>query len=68
MKLLELLPSLEMYKRIKRKSWDLIITGSVIRSEYKDFPLMKLDIFNLQVERYCPSYSDLIADDWEIVE
>ncbi len=40
----------------------------LIRSEYLFYPLIKLDMFNLQMEKYALTYADLIADDWEIVE
>jgi hypothetical protein len=64
MKLLELLPSLATYTRIKRQSWDFVL----IRSEYLDYPLIKLNVFILQMEKYTLTYADLIADDWMIVE
>lgn len=64
MKLLELLPSLSTYTRIKRQSWDFVL----IRSEYLDYPLIKLNVFILQMEKYTLTYADLIADDWMIVE
>lgn len=64
MKLLELLPSIREYVRIKRANWNYCL----IRSEFYDSPLIKLDVFHLQIEEYKLSYADLIADDWMIVE
>lgn len=64
MRLLELLPSLATYTRIKRQSWDFVL----IRSEFIDYPLIKLNMSHLQIEKYALTYSDLMADDWMIVE
>lgn len=63
MKLLELLPNIELYKRIKRESWNYCL----IKSEYTSYPLIKIDMCHLQIEKYALTYDDLIADDWEIV-
>lgn len=64
MKLLELLPTLESYTRIKRSTWYYFL----VRSEIVYRGLIKCDFSSLQLHEYTLSYDDLMADDWEIVE
>ena len=64
MKLLELIPKLESYTRIKRHCWNYFL----VKSEYPYRGLIKCDFESLQLQEYMLLYSDLMADDWEIVE
>lgn len=63
MKLLELVPTLKDYTRIKRKKWDFFLV-----KPHQDFdPLIMLDMVSIQIGKYRLTYEDLLADDWEII-
>ena len=64
MKLLELVPKLEDYTRIRRKGWKSFLIKPSVNCD----PLIKLDLLSIQIGRYELSYGDLLADDWEIIE
>lgn len=64
MKLLEIIPDLKDYVRIKRPGWDFVL----VKSEYPDRALMKINAYMLQIEEYKLTYNDLVANDWEIVK
>lgn len=65
MKLLELLPQLEKYGRVKRKLWD----NRFLIKPIDDFqPLINCDLNSIIMDRYILSFKDLTADDWEIVK
>lgn len=63
MKLLELLPDLKTYTRIKRKGW----IYPLIKPEYNHHPFIRLNILGIELTKYMLTYEDLMADDWEIV-
>jgi len=63
MKLLELLPSIQSYTRIKRKDWNYFLVKSL-----QIQPLIKIDLFSIQIGEYMLTLEDLEADDWEIVQ
>lgn len=66
MKLLEVLPKLSIYKRIKRESWRFCVVRA---AEGNLYPLVCLDYpHSLQLKEYTPTYEDLIANDWEVIE
>lgn len=64
MKLLEILPNLESFTRIKRKEWGfcLVKPGNI------DCPFIKLNLYSLEIKYFTLSYEDLLADDWQIVK
>lgn len=64
MKLLDLIPSLKNYARIKRKNWN----NFIVKSEDNYRPLIKCDFACLILREYALTYDDLMADDWEILE
>lgn len=64
MKLLELVPLLKDYTRIKRKSWDWFLVKPYMTSE----ALIKINLYSIQIGEYVLSYEDLLAEDWEILE
>ena len=64
MKLLELVPLLEDYTRIKRDYWKFFL----VRSSYDGSPLIKINLYSIEIGEYILSYNDLIADDWEIMK
>lgn len=64
MKLLEALPNLLIYIRIRRKDWEFYL----IRSEYYRKGLIKIDLESMQLCEYMLTIDDLLADDWEIVQ
>lgn len=65
MKLLELLPKLPYFVRIRRESWS---KHYLVRSEYMTKGLIKIDLDSMQIGEYMLSIDDLLASDWEIVE
>lgn len=64
MKLLELIPKMKSFTRIKRDKWNYYI----IRSTFEFHPLIIIDLNSMQLINYIPTYEDLISDDWEIAE
>lgn len=64
MKLLELIPLLKDYTRIKRKDWHYFLVMPMC----DDDSLIKLDLCSIQISEYKISYGDLLADDWEVME
>jgi hypothetical protein len=64
MKLLDLIPKLKDFTRIKRSGWK----NFLVKSEFEFSPLIKCDFFSLQLEEYKLTYEDLMADDWELME
>jgi hypothetical protein len=70
MKLLELLPELEYFKRIRRIKWSAfgICDFYLVKSEYESKGLIKIDIHSMQIGEYMLTIADLTADDWEIIQ
>jgi hypothetical protein len=64
MKLLELIPKLKHFTRIKRKGWK----NFLVRSIFTDRSLIECNFDSLQLKEYLFTYEDLIAEDWEIYE
>lgn len=64
MKLLELIEGLEDYTRIKRSKWNFFI----VRPQCSSDPLIKLNLWSIQIERYMLTFDDLLASDWEILK
>ena len=62
MKLLELIPSLKDYTRIKRKGWNFFLVKSL---KYQS--LIKIDLFSIQIGEYMLTLEDLESDDWEVI-
>jgi hypothetical protein len=60
MKLHEAILLISHDKRIKRHGWNFYLVWSA-DSE----PLVKIDLFSIEIERYMLLYEDLVADDWE---
>lgn len=66
MRLLELLPKLEAYGRIKRDSWqDRYLVRHAGANHH---PLISCDFNCLQMEAYMFSYDDLTTNDWSVIE
>jgi hypothetical protein len=65
MKLLDLLPSLDNFHRIKRASWFGVY---LVKPLYPHYPLIHIDMDSIQIEKYCLTYDDLMADDWVVVD
>ena len=63
-KLLDLIPILKDYTRIKRSSWDFFL----VKSEFAERGLILCNFESLQLHEYMFTYEDLVADDWEIHE
>lgn len=64
MKLLELLPQLEKYGRVKRQLWS---NRFLIKPIDEFQPMINCDLNSLIIKEYFLSYNDLISDDWEII-
>jgi len=64
MKLLELVPLLKDYTRIKREGWKYFLVKPIADCD----ALIKIDLDSIQIGEYLLSYGDLLADDWEIVK
>ena len=64
MKLLELIPLLKDYTRIKRKDWQYFL----VKPMPDCHALIKLNLYSIEISEWMPSYDDLLADDWEIIE
>lgn len=64
MKLLELIPLLHDYTRIKRNNWDFFLVKPDLDFE----ALIRIDLYSIQIGEYKLSYQDLLADDWERME
>ena len=69
MKLLELLPKIDYFIRIRRRSWEKIgYDFSLVKSEYANKGLIEIDLHSMQIGEYMLTVDDLFADDWEIVQ
>ena len=64
MKLLELVPLLKDYTRIKRKDWKYFLLKPIADCD----SLIKVDLYSIEIGHYILSYRDLLAEDWEILE
>jgi hypothetical protein len=65
MKLLELLPLMKKYGRVKRTIWE----NRFLIKPIDDFePLINCDISSRIMNRYHLSFRDLTSDDWELVD
>lgn len=64
MKLLELLPNLKSPMRLKRKNWSPFLIVPPCNSD----PFLLIDLYSIQIDKYCLTYADLLADDWEIMQ
>ena len=65
MNLLELLPQLEEYGRVKRKHWhDRFILKPIDGTE----PMINCNMECLIMDRFLITFNDLIAEDWEIIK
>lgn len=65
MKLLETLPQLGKYGRVKRRTWE---NRFLIKPITDNDPIISCDLNSIIIDRYILTYADLIADDWEFVE
>lgn len=65
MKLLELLPQIKEYGRVKREFWK---NKFLIRSCDDFESLFMCNLNSLIITRELLTFADLIADDWEIIE
>ncbi len=64
MKLLELVPLLKDYTRIKRSNWTVFL----VKPSADCDALIKINLLSIQIGEYKITYGDLLADDWEIVQ
>lgn len=64
MKLLELIPLLKDYTRIKRSGWEYFFVKPMAGCD----SLIKLDLYSIKIYEYKITYNDLLADDWEIMD
>lgn len=64
MKLLELLPKLERYGRVKREEWG---DWYLIKQSDENKPLVLCDFHCMTLREFIPSFESLVSDDWEII-
>jgi hypothetical protein len=64
MKLLELLPQVEIYGRIRKQDWE---NRYLVRTLDVDEALVYCDLECMVIQKYMFSFYDLLCDDWEMV-
>lgn len=62
MRLLDLLPALTNFKRLRRSEWRDHIY--IVRSIDTDVPLVIINHYSLIIKKYNLTLEDLLADDW----
>jgi len=65
MKLLELLPDLRVYGRVKRVNWS---DYYLVRKVDENSPLVFCDLRHWVLKEFTPTFEELIAEDWELIK
>lgn len=66
MRLLELLPKMSEFGRMKRASWKQRYI--VRKPESVHQPLILCDFGSMEIEEYLFTFDDLLSNEWEMVE